>query len=40
MHTFMLETSRPAKRDDRESLTTVRQGTNTIMRHLLSADSR
>jgi len=40
MHTFMLETSRPAKRDDRESLIVVRQGTNTIMRHLLSADSR
>jgi len=40
MHTFMLETSRPATREDRESLVVVRQGSTTILRHLLSADSR
>jgi len=40
MHTMLLETSRPAKKDDQESLIVVRQGPNTIIRHLLSADSR
>jgi len=40
MHTFMLETSRPATREDRDSLVVVRQGSTTVLRHLLSADSR
>jgi actin-binding protein anillin len=40
MHTFMLETSRPATREDRESMVVIRQGSTTVLRHLLSADSR
>jgi len=40
MHTFMLETSRPATREDRDSMVVIRQGNNTVLRHLLSADSR
>jgi len=40
MHTFMLETSRPATREDRDSLVVIRQGNTTVLRHLLSADSR
>eukprot|EP00088_Acartia_fossae_P057216 TRINITY_DN6673_c0_g1_i1.p1 TRINITY_DN6673_c0_g1~~TRINITY_DN6673_c0_g1_i1.p1 ORF type:complete len:863 (-),score=259.31 TRINITY_DN6673_c0_g1_i1:875-3226(-) len=39
-NTFMLESRRPAKSSDRESLVLVRQGSFTIIRHLLSADSR
>eukprot|EP00092_Neocalanus_flemingeri_P040288 GFUD01043883.1.p1 GENE.GFUD01043883.1~~GFUD01043883.1.p1 ORF type:complete len:1410 (-),score=481.54 GFUD01043883.1:150-4379(-) len=40
MHTFMLETSRAATKEDRDSLVVVRQGSTTVLRHLLSADSR
>merc|ERR1711981_1099762 len=40
MHTFMLETSRPATREDRDSLVVIKQGNTTVLRHLLSADSR
>jgi len=40
MHTFMLETSRAATREDRESMVVIRQGSTTVLRHLLSADSR
>jgi len=40
MHTFMLETERPAAREDRDSLVVVRRGGSTTLRHLLSADSR
>jgi len=40
MHTFMLETSRPATREDRDSMVVIRQGHTTVLRHLLSADSR
>jgi actin-binding protein anillin len=39
-NTCLLESRRPAKSSDRESLVLVRQGTHTIIRHLLSADSR
>jgi len=40
MNTFLLESRRPAKTSDKQSLVTVRQGSQTIIRHLLSADSR
>jgi len=40
MHTFLLESRRPGRREDRESLVLIRQGSSTIIRHLLSADSR
>ena len=40
MHTFMLETSRPATKEDRDSLVVIKKGGTTILRHLLSADSR
>ena len=36
----MLETSRPATREDRDSLVVIKQGKTTVLRHLLSADSR
>ena len=40
MNTFMLEPSRTARQDDKESLVIQRKGHITILRHLLSADSR
>lgn len=39
-NTFLLETVRPAKASDKDSLVTVLRGDNTIIRHLLSADTK
>ncbi|RZF32819.1 hypothetical protein LSTR_LSTR011465 [Laodelphax striatellus] len=39
-HTFLLETERPRKADDEKSLILIPDGKRTIIRHLLSADSK
>lgn len=39
-HTFLLETVRSAKSTDTDSLVTVCKGDKTIIRHLLSADTK
>uniref|UniRef100_A0A1B6D2J0 PH domain-containing protein n=1 Tax=Clastoptera arizonana TaxID=38151 RepID=A0A1B6D2J0_9HEMI len=39
-NTFLLETARPAKREDVDSLVLVRNGDRTVIRHLLSADTK
>nr|XP_008200136.1 PREDICTED: actin-binding protein anillin isoform X2 [Tribolium castaneum] len=40
LHTFLIETQREALSHDKESLVTVRKGSKTIIRHLLSADTK
>ncbi|XP_031779988.1 anillin isoform X3 [Nasonia vitripennis] len=39
-HTFLLETTRPAQPGDADSLVMVRNGPQTTIRHLLSADTK
>ncbi|XP_069676075.1 anillin isoform X2 [Periplaneta americana] len=39
-HTFLLETTRPSQPEDEDSLVLVRRGSQTTIRHLLSADTR
>ncbi|XP_068084364.1 anillin-like [Anabrus simplex] len=39
-NTFLLETTRPAQPEDEESLVLVRMNDRTMIRHLLSADTR
>ncbi|KAJ3648680.1 hypothetical protein Zmor_020464 [Zophobas morio] len=40
LHTFLLETERQASPHDKDSLITVRKGPRTVIRHLLSADTK
>ncbi|XP_058803979.1 anillin isoform X4 [Phymastichus coffea] len=40
LHTFLLETRRPAQPGDTDSLVMVRNGPETTIRHLLSADTK
>ncbi|GJQ86774.1 putative cell division protein anillin [Trypoxylus dichotomus] len=40
LNTFLIETEREALPDDKESLTLIRKGGKTVVRHLLSADTK
>ncbi|XP_018566415.1 anillin-like isoform X2 [Anoplophora glabripennis] len=40
LHTFLLERERPAQSQDKDTLVTVCKGDKTIIRHLLSADTK
>ncbi|VEN58116.1 unnamed protein product [Callosobruchus maculatus] len=40
MHTFLIERERPASPRDKDSLVTICKGDKTIIRHLLSADTK
>lgn len=40
LHTFLIETERMAYEGDKETLTTILKGDKTIVRHLLSADTK
>ncbi|XP_019754287.2 anillin isoform X2 [Dendroctonus ponderosae] len=40
LHTFLLERERPACAQDKDTLVIVRKGDKTIIRHLLSADTK
>lgn len=39
-HTFLLETVRQSRSSDKDSLVTICKGDKTIIRHLLSADTK
>ncbi|XP_044264365.1 anillin isoform X2 [Tribolium madens] len=40
LHTFLIETEREGLPHDKDSLVTIRKGSKTIIRHLLSADTK